>query len=274
MKKWNEYQRAIEENFLIVDKNKQEVPFILKPAQQHFLEHSTDRNVILKSRKMGFSSVILAVALTKFLFGKNERCISMSFDKDASGKQLERVKRFLRSYEQINGVQVTKHLKYANKYELVLEVETEEGNYTNTLRVGTARSTGFGRGDDVTFLHLTEVSLAQDIDALLAGVGEAVVNDAMITLETTANGYNEFKTFWDEASAGQRGYKTFFYDPFWEYTKEYVEQRRKELGRLGQQEYPLTPQEAFLVSGMTYFDNEALQAYLKRVREPKEVIRC
>lgn len=258
MKKHKNYQRAIEENLMIVDKNKQEIPFKLNKAQLHFLEKSGDRNVILKARKMGFSSLILAVGLIKFLYGKNERVVSMSFDKEASGKQLERVKRFLSSYEHINKTKIK--LNYNTKYEMSFTVNQEDGSsYTNTLRVGTAKSTGFGRGDDITFLHLTEVSLADNIDELLAGVGEAVVNDAIITLETTAHGYNTFKTFWDEARAGQRNYETFFYNPEWEYSAEYLKNREAELGKLYDQEYPMTEELAFLTSGDTYFNQESLR---------------
>jgi hypothetical protein len=266
MKKWEGYQRAIEENLLIVDKNQQEVPFKLNPAQLDFLKRSTDRNVILKARKMGFSSVLLAVAVIKFIFGKNERCVSMSFDQGASGKQLERAKRFLDSYQRVNKVDFK--LKYNSKYEMVMEVKNGDDSYTNTLRVGTAKSSGFGRGDDITFLHLTEVSMADNIELLLAGVGEAVVNNAMITMETTANGYNAFKTFWDESAAKQRNYKAMFYAPKWEYSQEYLDKKKAELGRLFDQEYPANPELAFLTSGNTYFDLEALKWHMQNSQEP------
>lgn len=263
---WKEYKRAIEENFTIIDKDKNEVPFILNKAQDDFLENLIERNVILKARKMGFSSVLLAVAAIKFLFGKNERCYSMSFDATASAKQLERAKHFLKSYEFKNKVAIP--LKFNNRSEMQWEGKNKDGSsYINALRVGTAKSTGFGRGDDITFLHLTEVSLAGNIEELLAGVGEAVVNNAIITLETTANGYNQFKTFWDEASAGARGYKTFFYDPSWEYSDTFLARKKAELGRLYEQEFPSTPEAAFIASGNNFFDKQAMQDYLKGVIE-------
>ncbi len=71
------YKRAIEENLMIVDKDKQEVPFLLNKAQDHFLNNLTERNVILKARKMGFSSVLLGMGIIKFILGKNERIVSM-----------------------------------------------------------------------------------------------------------------------------------------------------------------------------------------------------
>jgi hypothetical protein len=262
------YIKAIEDNFTIVDKDKNEVPFILNKAQRHFMTNLEDRNVILKARKMGFSSVLLAVACIKFIFGKNERCVSMSFDKDASMKQLERAKHFIKSYERKNNTKVP--FKYNSKNELVWEGVNEDGTtYTNALRIGTAKSQGFGRGDDITFLHLTEVSMADHLDQLLAGVGEAVVNNTIISLETTANGYNEFKTFWDEASAGARGYKPMFYSPEWEYDDVMLNKKRQELGRLFDQEFPMTPELAFIASGNLYFDKTNLAELLKETKEVK-----
>lgn len=268
------YKRAIEENFTIVDKNQTEVPFKLNKAQDHFLNNLTQRNVILKARKMGFSSVMLAIACIKYIFGKNERCYIMSFDQGAASKQLDRAKHFLRSYGQINGVNILKASKRNSVSELMLEITPNDGTpaYTNVLRVGTAKSSGFGRGDDITFLHLTEVSLADNIDALLAGVGEAVLPNAIITMETTANGHNAFKTFWDEAAAGARGYKTYFYGPEWEYSEGFLAQKAKELGNLYDQEYPSTPEIAFITSGALYFDAQALRRYLSHVQEPMEII--
>jgi hypothetical protein len=273
MLKWANYQRFIEDNLTIIDKDKQEVKFKLNRPQLHFIENSTDRNVILKARKMGFSSLLLAIAVAKFLLGRNEKCVSMSFDREASAKQLERAKHFLRSYDRVNGTNFMADkgspLKYNSKNELVMEVSAKDDpegvGYVNALRIGTAKSSSFGRGDDITFLHLTEVSNADNLEYLLAGVGEALIRNAMLTMETTANGYNEFKTFWDEATVGERGYKALFYDPSWEYDKEFLDRKRQELGRLYEQEYPSSPEQAFIATGEHFFDKLAMQDYLNDV---------
>lgn len=263
------YKRAIEERLTIINKDKREVPFVLNPAQNDFLPRITQRNVILKARKLGFSSLLLAIAVLKFILGENERCVSMSFDEDASQKQLERAKHFIYSYERNKGI--TLPMKYNSKNEMVYEriVDPTSGRkVVNTFRIGTAKSDSFGRGDDITYLHLTEVSLAKSIDKLLAGVTQALVNDAIATFETTANGYNSFKTFWDDSVAGMTGFQDFFYDPTWEYDPTFLDAKRKELKHLFPQEYPMTPQEAFLTSGDTFFDKDALQYYVTQVREP------
>jgi hypothetical protein len=145
--------------------------------------------------------------------------------------------------------------------------ETGE-TWVNTLRVGTAKSSSFGRGDDITFLHLTEVAFCDDIPAMLSGVGEACLPGTHKIMETTANGFNSYKRFYDAAKLGEVDYAALFYSPLWEYSQDYIDEHRRNLGRLGPQEFPMTDIEAFLTSGETYFDNQAMQWYLTQAREP------
>ena len=279
---WRGYAQFMEDKFTIIDKHKQEVAFKQQPAQLDFLYHMSlyEMLLVLKARKMGFSSTALGVGTTKFINGKNEKCVSMSFDTSASQKQLLRVKHYIKSYEAKKSRELSREfkipLKYNSKNELVWEGRdlNDHGAYDhfqNALRVGTASVDSFGRGDDVSFLHLTEVSLAKDIDALMAGIGEACLPLAPKILETTANGFNSYKRTWDGSISGEYDYAALFYSPYWEYTVEYVEKKYKDLGRLGPQEYPLTPEEAFLTSGELYFDQLSLRDLLKLTKEPIHV---
>jgi len=264
--KSDNYERFMSENLKIIDKDKQPVPFNVNPAQQSlndYMEMCYDI-LVLKARKMGFSSDALGIAVTKFLLGRNEKCVSMSFDQTASEKQLNRAKYYIKSYEAINNVKVP--LKYNSKNQMVWEGVDENGeHFTNILQVGSARNTSFGRGDDITFLHLTEVSLA-DVYELMAGVGEACLPGAHKILETTAAGFNTYKSYWDESMLGITGFANLFYSPLWEYTQEYVDEKLGKLGRLGMQEYPMTPEEAFVTSGLTFFENYSLIKMLNGVK--------
>lgn len=260
------YERFMRENFKIVDKEQNPVPFDANDAQMSLNDHMEVYQdiLVLKARKMGFSSDALGIATAKFLLGRNEKCISMSFDQTAADKQLARAKYYITSYEQINNVKVP--LKYNSKNQMVWEGKDENGDhFQNVLQVGSARNTSFGRGDDITFLHLTEVSLA-DVYELMAGVGEACLPHAHKILETTAAGFNTYKQYWDESMMGITGFANLFYSPYWEYTKEYVDRKLAQLGRLGMQEFPLTAEEAFLTSGLGYFDNLALIRMLDGVK--------
>lgn len=258
------YKRFFANEFTIVDKKRREVPFLLNPAQDDFITRLTPLNNVLKNRKQGISSVSLGIAVKKFILGENERCASLSFVDASAHQQLARADHFLKSYQRINGIEIP--MKYNNRNEWVFESTGKYGKYyTNTLRVGSAQSQSFGRGDDITFLHITEAAFAKDLYALLAAIGEAVTDGAITILETTANGYDQFKQHWDDTERGKNSYTNFFYDPFWTYTREFVEEKRRNLGRLGAQEYPYTPQEAFLTSGLPYLDQEGMMRYMKQV---------
>jgi hypothetical protein len=270
---WEGYSRFMADRFTIVNKDKEEVVFKQQPAQLDFLYQMSQyyQILILKARKMGFSSTALGVAATKFLTGRNENCVSMSFDADASVKQLARAKHYIKSYERITGTKIP--FKYNRQNAMVFEGKDPETGetWTNTLRVGTAKSSSFGRGDDITFLHLTEVAFCDDIPTLLSGVGEALVRGSHTIFETTANGFNSYKRFWDDSMRNSTGFAALFYTPDWEYDKEYLALREKRLGRLFAQEYPPTAQQAFLTSGQPYFDAEAMQDMLLAVQGRKPI---
>jgi len=272
--KWENYARFMADRFTIVNKEKQTVPFKQQPAQLDFLYHMSLylQIIILKARKMGFSSTALGVAATKFLMGRNENCVTMSFDADASTKQKARAEHFIKSYEKIKGVKIP--FKYNRQNAMVYEGKDPETGETwvNTLRVGTAKSTSFGRGDDITFLHLTEVAFCDDVPTMLSGVGEACLPSAHKIMETTANGFNSYKTFYDDAKLNQNDYAALFYSPLWEYSQEFVDEKRRNLKRLGVQEYPMTDIEAFITSGDTYFDQDAMRYYLESVKNVKELV--
>lgn len=268
------YAAFMSKRFTIIDKHKQQVLFAQQPAQLDFL-YQMSRHwqlIILKARKMGFSSTALGVAGAKFLLGRNENCVSMSFDADASVKQLSRAKHYIKSYEQITNTKID--FKYNRQNAMVLEAKDPETGetWTNTLRVGTAKSTSFGRGDDITFLHLTEVAFCDDIPTMLSGVGEACLPGSHKIMETTANGFNSYKQFYDAAKRMENDYAPLFYSPLWEYSKEYIDKKRRDLGRLGPQEFPMTDMEAFLTSGEGYFDNEALRYYMENVEHSNQML--
>lgn len=251
------YEKLIGDQFTIVDKSAQEIPFILKRAQSDFLHNLSNKNIILKARQLGFSSVILAVFTSMFLYKENQRLVVVSHESSATQKLMDRVKFFIRAWERSNNTKLP--TTYNSRSELVNKLNN------STIYIGTAGSSSFGRGDTITALHLSEFAFYQNPEEMLAGVLQALTPDGLMFIETTANGFNFFKQLWDESS--ERGFKDHFYDPLWEYTQEELERKKRELGRLFTQEYPMTPQEAFLTSGDLYFDPESLRYYLEHCIE-------
>lgn len=245
------YKSFIEDNLSIVSKSNQVVPFILNKIQnKYLLEDYTGKDVILKARQQGFSSLILALFTTDFLLKDNTRSVIVADITDNAIELLDRVKFYIKSYEDKNQVQVP--LKYNSKYELFNEAKNSR--YT----IGTADNAEFGRSKTITNLHLSEFNFYKDPERLFAGAMQAVIPDGRVIIESTANGFNFGKTFWDECVTGERPFKPNFYKASDFYDQEFLKTKEKELGRFYKQEYPETPNEAFLqATGLVYQDFDA-----------------
>lgn len=253
------YKKFIEERLRIVDKNANDVPFILNAVQnEYLLQDYSGADVILKARQQGFSSLILAIFTVDFLIKENHRCVIVADRSENAIELLEKVKFYIKSYEEKRKVKVP--LKYNSKYELFNEATNSK--YT----IGTAENTDFGRSKTINNLHLSEFAFYPHPEKFLAGALQAVVPNGRIIIETTANGFNFFKTFWDECRLGIRPFKPLFYGAKETYDDAYLAMKRQQLKELFPQEYPNTPEEAFLTSGIPYFDKEALQEYLQGVK--------
>lgn len=263
------YKRFIEDFFQIIDKERNIVDFKLNPIQEKFVtqDSSGQRDVILKARQQGFSSVILALFTVDFLIKPNSRNIIVADEKENAEEMLEKVKFYIESYEY---KMAKKHpgfkvpLKYSSKYELYNEFT--KSRYT----IGTALKTEFGRSKTITNLHLSEAAFYRNMENLLAGAMQAVVPNGRTIIETTANGFNYFKKFWDRSTNDETGFNPIFYKASAFYTKEVLIQKEKELGRKFRQEYPENPLEAFITSGEGFFSGEALEIYKNNQGTPGE----
>jgi len=257
------YQKFIESRLTIIDKQQKEVPFVLNNIQSKFVGDSTGKDIILKARQQGFSSFILGAFTADFLLKENTLSVIVADITDNANDLLARVKWYIQSYEAKTGTKVP--LKYNSKREL--------HNAANNSRyiIGTAENTDFGRSKTITNLHLSEPAFYPHFRQLLASATSAVVPEGKTVIETTANGFGEFKTFWDESVLGETGFVPHFYPAQDFYSEEYLAERKKALGRLYAQEFPSSALEAFITSGEGYFDSEALQWYLSKAKEPISV---
>lgn len=255
------YQKFIEARLHIVGKDGNETPFLLNEVQKRYLhEDFSGRDVILKARQQGFSSLILGMFTADFILKENSRSVIVADISDNAVELLDRVKRYIQFYEEITKVKVP--LKYNSKFELYNEAM--DSRYT----IGTADNSEFGRSKTITNLHLSEAAFYPNLDKILAGAGTAVVPDGKFIIETTANGFNEFKTFWDSSVLNETGFKPLFYKASTFYPPEFLEKEKLRLKNTFPQEYPETSEEAFLTSGEMFFDSLSLKNYLQQIREP------
>lgn len=258
------YARFIKERLRIVNKDGQLVSFDANPThwalQTKWLTHDySGRDVILKARQQGFSSIILALFTADFLLKENSRSVIVADIADNAMELLDRVKSYIRSYEEITGTKVP--LKYNSKYELYNEAISSR--YT----IGTADNSEFGRSKTITNLHLSEFAFYPNPEKLFAGAMQAVVPSGRVVIETTANGFNFFRTFWLECKNGERPFKPLFYKASDFYDADFLHMKSRELGRLYAQEYPDQDETAFLTSGQCFFDTDALRWYLENAGE-------
>lgn len=256
METYRDYRRFIEENFQIVNKELKLIDFKLNSIQIQYLEKDAlFRDIVLKARQFGFSSLIDAVFTVDFIVQENSYSVIVADSDENAEILLARVKLFIDSYNGRNKVKVP--LKYETKNLLY-------NPFINSrFSIGTAKNTEFGRSRTISNLHCSEVAFFPDIQNIVAGAGQAVVETGKEIYETTANGFNEFKDFYFSAKNGENGYTALFYKASDFYTPEFLAQKRKQLGRLYPQEYPETDIECFLASGDCYFDTDMLEIYYR-----------
>lgn len=262
----------IESCLFIVDKYSNKVPFIFNPLQELWWKEHSNSDIIIKARKMGFSSLIEAIWLHACIFKENTRAVIVSHEEGATKRLLEKVHYYIDT--SLVPIKTKKNSEH--------EISFPETN--STLWIGTAGQRAFGRGDDVTHLHFSEFCHYENFN-VLTGVREAMRTNGIVIFESTANGAgNESHKFWMNAVSGKNSYKPCFYG--WYKNPEYdcsdntpfelteYEKGIKEMYNLSwsqlrwrrnkirdmtdpslfQQEYPISWEEAFLVSGQMVFD--------------------
>jgi len=278
-----EYKKFIERFFTIVDKNEKRVPFILNSVQSKVIDSLTGRDIILKARQEGMSSLILALFTVDFLLMENSRSVCIAHNKDATIKLFDRVKFYLRSFEDISGEKVP--IQYNTRSEVVNEANN------SVFYIGTAGSSSFGRSATLTNVHFSEFAFYPEPEQVFTSAGQAGTPRRII-LETTANGMGTFfYKLWNDAKEGKSNYAPHFFS--WADFPDYAapsnvmiemtteEKKLKELHGLTmqqlawrrlkmsefvseymfKQEYPLFPEEAFISSGNPVFNVEALSFY-------------
>jgi hypothetical protein len=195
----------IEKFLWVVDQDRKKVPFKFNASQAHFYENRTKNDLILKARKQGFSTLVEAMFLHACIFERNVNAVTMSHTWDDTVIHLDRVKYFI---ETMGGE--------ALRMEVVLDKENQRElcfpDTNSRYWIGTAGSRAFGRGRDITHLHLSEVAHYRD-QGVITGIMEACVPNAWKVMETTANGVGEtFHSLWEgsKKNAGSPWKRHFF----------------------------------------------------------------
>ena len=294
------------------------IPFRLNAAQRKLYavaKRQQDggrpvRIIILKARQLGFSTLTEGLIFHACATRPNMNALIVAHREDATANLFRMSKLF---YDELPEP-IRPMLRSANAQELVFENPSRGGRSAqpglrSRLRCATAGGRGIGRSDTLQYVHLSEYAFwpegAEGKADTLSGILQAVpsIPGTMVVIESTANGYEDFKNRWDAAVAGENDFEAVFFAWFEnpEYTMEpipgteWTPEEAQLQARYGltdgqltwrrwcianncggsvdmfRQEYPGNPDEAFLHSGTGVFDNQ--QVILRRETAPSPVKR-
>ena len=278
--------------FEIVNKDRRTEPFFLNEVQTDFIEkfekHGTRLPyLILKGRQQGFTSLITAMQFSYSIVRKNFSGFTIAHRRDSVGTIFNDKARVLL-------MKIPEKLKPTQKYNSKNELFFSKLN--SSWRVAVA-SANVGRGSTFNFVHFSEAAFFEcTLADIQEGMGEAIAAGGIQIYESTANGFNEFEKLWYSGSC-----LNIFYE--WWRTAEYrsteyeflegcdpwLEERKKLLFDIGldreqvtwyckkykgyvdkssiRQEYPVTPEEAFISSGFCVFNKDKIYSRITELNK-------
>jgi hypothetical protein len=201
-------QRTFSNTLMIANKERVTVPFNLNEHQMTYFAQQTGRDIILKSRQLGFSRALLGQKILKCMSKPNINTVIISHDATST------IKLF---------TQVHFYLKYAK-----IPIETGRKSTTeisfpstdSTFYIGTAGAREFGRGDTITDLHCSELAFWENPERILVGLMQALTPTSQVTIESTANGVgNDFHRRCESARKRKGEFVLHFYP--WYIAEEY-----------------------------------------------------
>lgn len=192
--KWAIYERLSNKRWRITsgviyrikDKNGRSIPFIPNEFQLYYLKNKHNRNIILKARQMGFSTVVQLDYLDDALFNRNMNIGIIA--QDLPTAQLIRKDKIEFALENLpEDIKGVWEYDKSNSKEIMLS-NGSSIYVSNTFRGGTLQR-----------LHVSEYAnicakRADKAKEIKTGALEAVAMDQQITIESTAEG-NEWDFF-------------------------------------------------------------------------------
>lgn len=262
--------------------------YLLDDYETQMRDRGRARQIVLKARQIGFSTMIEAILYENCWLFDDYRSLVMAHDRDTAANLLAMSK----LYWERDPLKALYSLKTDSKADL-------EWNETRSrLKVATAGNRQTGRGTTQRGIHMSEAAFYPDPVQTMNALKNAIhpVPSTYMAIESTANGIgNNFHTEWEAAVQGETDFTPLFFP--WHgheaYTassigmpvnitsydeEERVLKRVHDLsddqlqwrrwkvrdngGDLLQfhQEFPSDPEEAFLSTGTNIFSPEHLSA--------------
>ena len=214
----------IEANLWIRTKDRRVIPFLLNAAQVDYWDHRTLRDIILKPRQLGFTTVICGLFFADTLLRPNTTSVIVAHDTDSSEKIFRIVQLFWERLPEEERRRVGPP-RFSNRREFLWP------KINSQFYVGTAGALTFGRGQTISNLHCSEFAFWPKPEEALIALTEAVPADGRVVIESTANGMgNYFHDLWVAARNEENGFATHLY--LWFESPEYVLDVTEEEARL------------------------------------------
>ena len=292
-------QEFIEEFFKIRNKNSELVNLKFNYAQQEFYDelkksygNKPSRFIILKARQLGISTVTEAIITALTMLVPNTSSVLMAHLAESANAIFNMTKLFVD--ELPSGMRPQQ--KYSNAKEIVFD---GDNGLKSSIRVMVASDAT--RGSTYKNAHISELAFWEKPEEAMLALLQAVpmTNDSLIIVESTANGFNYFYNLWQDAVNGRNDFTPIFfpwyvdpqytrpYDgfPLTQYELEIKDRFNLTLDQLQwrrwcianncngdeikfRQEYPITPEEAFILSGTSVFNTEQILEHMKNLPAP------
>ncbi len=287
----------IPQNFKIITKadrfgDTSLAPMVLWPAQKHYIENSTRRDVCVKSRQQGFSCAVMARNAHLIFTRPYQRATIITHDQETSEFLFQTVQRFHRNLSPEKRPRTDWKSGHRMRFQAL----------DSYIYIDSAKSDSLGIGHTLNLAHLSEVARWPTRRAydLFADISQTVPEGGYITLESTPEGRaGLFYDIYQSAKKGENNYKPFFYPWWWdvtcvreasEYPKELTKEetlliegmnlnpqqiafRREKLGELNDlfyREYPENDVDCWLTGEMSVYDGVAIRRYLMQVQEGRQ----
>ncbi|NLC96896.1 MAG: hypothetical protein GX675_04945 [Erysipelotrichaceae bacterium] len=256
------------------------------------------RLIILKGRQFGVSTFVDSFIVSKLMTRFNSNGLIVAHDSNSTNSLYKICKT---GYKNLPS-ELKPMVKYDNFNQLVFDNPDKESNkkgLNSSLKVATAGADDIGRGMTIHYLHLSEFAFWRKQKEQYTGLMQTVPGypNTLVVIESTANGFDEFKKIWDRAIKGENDFTAVFFSwlDFNEYKKEYdgfkltkeeedfmnthkcsleqISWRRYAIETLAggdidkfNQEYPTTPEDAFISSGRPYFDTVLVSKFINNCK--------
>lgn len=262
-------------------------------VERQLREKGYVRVIILKGRQQGLSTYVGGRLYHTTSRNRGIKTMVVSHDADSTNTLFDMTKRYHDNCPKA----LKPSTSYSSKKELKFDV------LDSSYALATAGGTSIGRSETIQCVHASEIAFWKPSIAAtnwngLKNTVPAGEKGTMMFIESTANGVgNLFHLLWEGAVKGENGYEAVFIP--WFVQKEYrktpppdfmptpEEQKLVELYGLDNaqlywrriavnetgldlfnQEYPCTPEEAFLTSGRPVFNPSQVNELINKVSPP------